>query len=142
MICSLVDRYDTNEPLFSFRGAVGIALALSLQSEVWEATLPFSVQEKHVSREPAEKVFGFVGGIALLTLIINAPTSGPLLKKLGLVTPTETRLQMVDNFKKHMTHFCLTEYLAMLAEARFEDLDYMVVSPFSVESYIYPLLLL
>ena len=121
---------------------MGIALALSLQSEVWEATLPFSVQEKHVSREPAEKVFGFVGGIALLTLIINAPTSGPLLKKLGLVTPTETRLQMVANFKKHMTHFCLTEYVAMLAEARFEDLDYMVVSPFSVESYIYPILLL
>ena len=115
---------------------MGIALALSLQSEVWEATLLFSVQEKHVSREPAEKVFGFVGGIALLTLIINAPTSGPLLKKLGLVTPTETRLQMVDNFKKHMTHFCLTEYVAMLAEARFEDLDYMVVSPFSVESYL------
>ena len=121
---------------------MGIALALSLQADVWWLTLDEPDQEKHANREEAEKVFGFVGGIALLTLIINAPTSGPLLKKLGLVTPTETRLQMVDNFKKHMTHFCLTEYVAMLAEARFEDLDYMVVSPFSVESYIYPYLLL
>ncbi len=116
---------------------MGIALALSLQSEVWQVTIDEPDQEKHANRAEAEKVFGFVGGIALLTLIINAPTSGPLLKKLGLVMPTETRLQMVDNFKKHMTHFCLTEYVAMLAEARFEDLDYMVVSPFSVESYLY-----
>ncbi len=116
---------------------MGIALALSLQSEVWRVTIDEPDQEKHANRAEAEKVFGFVGGIALLTLIINAPTSGPLLKKLGLVTPTETRLQMVDNFKKHMTHFCLTEYVAMLAEARFKDLDYMVVSPFSVESYLY-----
>ncbi|KAL7448997.1 hypothetical protein ACHAWC_001106, partial [Mediolabrus comicus] len=86
------------------RGAVGIALALSLHAEVWQVTMDEPDQEKHDSREQAEKVFGFVGGIALLTLIINAPTCGPLLKKLGLVKPTETRLQMVDNFKKHMTH--------------------------------------
>lgn len=110
------------------RGAVGIALALSLQSEVWQLTddEPDEIL-KHLARQDAEKIFGFVGGIALLTLIINAPTCGPLLKKLGLVTPTETRVQMVENYKQHMNHFCLTQYVSLLAESRFDDLDYTVV---------------
>lgn len=103
-------------------------MALSLQSEVWQVTHNEPDEtRKHSFRQDAEKIFGFVGGIALLTLIINAPTCGPLLKKLGLVTPTETRLQMVENYKKHMTHFLLTQYISLLAESRFEDLDYMVV---------------
>jgi hypothetical protein len=89
---------------------------------VWQLT-----DETNDARIDADKAFGFVGGIALLTLIVNAPLSGPLLKKLGLVTPTETRLQMVENYKRHMSHFCLMKYVAMLAESRFEDLDYMVV---------------
>ena len=42
-------------------------------------------------RKQASLVFAFVGGIALLTLVVNGLTAGPLLKKLGLVTPTETR---------------------------------------------------
>ena len=110
------------------RGAVGIALALSLQSEVWQLTDDEPDETlKHLARQDAEKIFGFVGGIALLTLIINAPTCGPLLKKLGLITPTETRVQMVENYKQHMNHFCLTQYVSLLAESRFDDLDYTVV---------------
>lgn len=42
-------------------------------------------------RKQASLVFAFVGGVALLTLVVNGLTAGPLLKKLGLVTPTETR---------------------------------------------------
>eukprot|EP00985_Skeletonema_marinoi_P020018 scaffold11699_cov139-Skeletonema_marinoi.AAC.7 len=110
------------------RGAVGIALALSLQSEVWQLTDDEPDETlKHLARQDAEKIFGFVGGIALLTLIINAPTCGPLLKKLGLITPTETRVQMVENYKQHVNHFCLTQYVSLLAESRFDDLDYTVV---------------
>jgi DMSO/TMAO reductase YedYZ heme-binding membrane subunit len=47
-------------------------------------------------REYTAKLFGLVGGIAFLTLILLAPTSGPLLKKLGLVTPTVTRQKVVE----------------------------------------------
>jgi len=44
----------------------------------------------------SSKLFGMVGGIALLTLIINGTSSGPLLKKLGLVTPSETRMKVCE----------------------------------------------
>ena len=47
-----------------------------------------SEYDKIKYQEFSAKVFGMVGGIALLTLVINAPTCGMLLKRLGLVTPT------------------------------------------------------
>ena len=100
------------------RGAVGIALALALHAQVgkcffvirYSPKLIFSgisdhfhnslgIIEVHFTSNESEemqkqyqgyttKLFGMVGGIALLTLVINGPTSGPLLKHLGLVTPT------------------------------------------------------
>lgn len=68
-----------------------------------------------------------VGGIALLTLIINGTTSGPLLKRLGLITPTETRKKVVENYRQHMIQFTLKEYVKLLAESRFKDVDFAVV---------------
>lgn len=57
-----------------FRGSVGIALALSLNAQIIEGT------ENQAYRASTEKLFCMVGGISLLTLLINGMTSGPLLK--------------------------------------------------------------
>jgi NhaP-type Na+/H+ or K+/H+ antiporter len=103
------------------RGTVGLALALSLTSEV------FQVTSDMMYRDHSAKVFFFTGGTAMLTLIINAPTCGPLLKKLGLITPTETRLKIISKYRRRMIHHCLTEYVSLLADERLHDLDFTVV---------------
>lgn len=87
------------------RGAVGIALALSLNSEVNHYTEASDVDEqtRRKFQDYTTKLFGFVGGIAFLTLIINGISSGPLLHKLGLVTPTETRKKVLENYRQRKT---------------------------------------
>lgn len=67
-----------------------------------------------------------VGGIAFLTLLINGPTAGPLLKKLGLVTPTECRERVILNYRQHMVQYTLKEYVSLLTEERFQDVDFQV----------------
>mmetsp|Transcript_14784 Transcript_14784/g.20973 ORF Transcript_14784/g.20973 Transcript_14784/m.20973 type:complete len:914 (+) Transcript_14784:196-2937(+) len=118
---------DWREALFmsysGLRGAVGLALALSLFSEVHEITS--DSDSKYT--DYTEKVFFFTGGIAMLTLCINAPTCGPVLKRLGLVTPTETRLKIISKYRLQMTQHSLTEYVSLLADERFYDLDFTVV---------------
>ena len=61
------------------RGAVGIALAIALDSSVRAQADPESV-----FAEQTNKAFGMIGGIAFLTLVINGTTAGPLLTWLGL----------------------------------------------------------
>ena len=75
----------------------------------------------------AAQLFGMVGGVAFLTLMINGPTSGFLLKKLGLITPTETRNKYIKDCREHMIEFTLREYIALLTEERFHDVDFAVV---------------
>lgn len=94
------------------RGAVGIALALSLTAEVYDFT------QDAVYRDNSAKVFFLVGGVAMLTLIVNAPTCGPILKALGLVTPTETRLKIMSRYKQRCVTHCLTEYVSLLSDVR------------------------
>lgn len=136
------------------RGAVGISLALSLHLEVgkqyllkildWLAfKMPIEtsvrcvghiISSGQVSDDKAlqyshdtNTVFGFVGGIAFLTLLINGPTSGPLLRRLGLVTPTECRKKVIENYRQHMAQHALNEFLALLTDKRFEDIDFSAV---------------
>ena len=61
------------------RGAVGIALALLLSAEVFKATEESGLITSNQYREYSEKLFALVGGIAFLTLIINGPSSGPII---------------------------------------------------------------
>lgn len=60
-----------------FRGAVAIALSLIVQDDNLEKWIP---------RQDRDRVFFFVGGIAALTLIINASTSQLILELAGLHT--------------------------------------------------------
>mmetsp|Transcript_17588 Transcript_17588/g.35978 ORF Transcript_17588/g.35978 Transcript_17588/m.35978 type:complete len:745 (-) Transcript_17588:890-3124(-) len=110
------------------RGAVGIALALSLHAETIHFTSSIPNESAQMSfRTSTAKVFGFTGGIAFLTLFINATTCGPLLIKLGLVTPTETRKKVLENYRQHMIQFTLVEYVKLMTEDRFQTVDFMVM---------------
>ena len=61
-----------------FRGSVGIALSLSLEARLYNNT-----DEGSEQRDNVDKVFCFVGGISVLTLLINGMTSAPLLSKVS-----------------------------------------------------------
>lgn len=56
-----------------FRGSVGIALALSLEAQIYNNT------EDESYRKSIDKLFSMVGGISVMTLLINGMTAGPLL---------------------------------------------------------------
>ncbi|KAL7545889.1 LOW QUALITY PROTEIN: hypothetical protein ACHAWF_009244 [Thalassiosira exigua] len=102
---------------------VGIALALLLSAEVFKYTEIGSVTEQTRTqyREFSERLFGMVGGVSFLTLVINGPTSGPLLRSLGLVTPTEARKRLVDNYLKHTIQKTLVSLLSLLSDEHFQD---------------------
>ena len=59
------------------RGALGMTLALIVQSEK---------HEENISNKDSDRIFFFVGGIAALTLLINATTANRLLDYLGLLS--------------------------------------------------------
>lgn len=111
------------------RGAVGIALGLVLYAETvhYTAASEVSTETRDEFILYTEKVFGMVGGIALLTLVINAPTCGLLLKALGIITPTETRNKVVENYRQHMIHSTLVDFVSLLTQKRFQDTDFTVV---------------
>jgi len=109
------------------RGAVGIALALLLSAEVFKATEESDLFTRNQYREYSEKMFAFVGGVAFLTLIVLGPTSGPLLRWLGLVTPKDSRLKVICNYEAHMKQSVLIQYLELLEETRFQSVDFGIV---------------
>lgn len=79
-----------------FRGSVGIALALSLNAQIYNNT------EDEAYRNDTDKLFCLVGGISVLTLLINGMTSGPLLSALGLAATEKTRQIVVENYRQQM----------------------------------------
>mmetsp|Transcript_28882 Transcript_28882/g.65754 ORF Transcript_28882/g.65754 Transcript_28882/m.65754 type:complete len:1017 (+) Transcript_28882:196-3246(+) len=111
------------------RGAVGIALALVLHAETDHFTSASGVSDEtrveYLSY--SSKMFGMVGGIALFTLIINGTSSGPLLKKLGLVTPSETRVRVLKNYRRQRDALILREYVVLLTQPRFQDVDFGIL---------------
>ena len=76
-----------NDAIFAtwggLRGAVSMALALALVSSTENGDTTISVDDSH-------RVFFCVGGVAALTLLINATTSGFVLDKLRLLDVTNT----------------------------------------------------
>jgi len=103
------------------RGAIGIALAISLDHEVFKN----SDNEDHAIL--ATRLFFHVGGIAGMTLLINAPLGGPLLAKLGLTQATCTRQKLVKEVE-HMISIRLLDYFVEVAmEPRFIGFDFQLV---------------
>jgi hypothetical protein len=118
------------------RGAMGVALALLLSAEVFKYTEVELLQEQgQIDQEAryqyrvlfADKLFGLVGGVSFLTLVICGPTSGFVLKRLGLVTPTESRKNVILRYVARMKQSVLLSYLELLDQELFEDLDFGIV---------------
>jgi len=77
------------------RGAVGLALAMQVRQDKANDTL-------HV--DDARRVLFFTGGIAFLTLVINATTCPLLVKTLGLVQTDQTKRRLLLGLYQQMLH--------------------------------------
>jgi NhaP-type Na+/H+ or K+/H+ antiporter len=103
------------------RGAVGIALALALDNEVKQET---NDPEK---LKLTTKLFGMVGGVAFLTLVINGSLCGPLLTKLGLADSTESRKRIVQAAEQAARRRMLDDFIHLMTDARFYLVDFSLV---------------
>lgn len=103
------------------RGAVGIALALALDNEVKART------DDPDKLELTSKLFGMVGGVAFLTLVINGSLSGPLLTKLGLADSTESRKRIVKAAEQAARRRMLDDFIHLMTDARFYFVDFSLV---------------
>jgi hypothetical protein len=104
------------------RGAVGIALAIAIDNDVRKQTNDPEILAL------TNKAFGFVGGIAFLTLIVNGSTAGPLLIKLGLAKSTETRKRVLKHFKISLARVILKEYANMVTKPLFQKAKLSLVA--------------
>lgn len=115
------------ETIFSIygglRGAVGLALALFLDNEVQKHTNGFD----NVFRIQTRKVFGFVGGIAFMTLCINGSTAGPLLIWLGLSDSTDTRNKIVEAYQVRFKTTSIQALVKLMTQRRFRQVDFALV---------------
>jgi len=108
-----------------FRGAVGIAMATSLITNVFRNT---GNDTQYLSyREDVFYLYGMTGGIALLTLLIFGITCKPLICFLKLVTPPQARLKVIENYRRHLKKENLICYVKLLSQERFKDVDYALV---------------
>lgn len=105
------------------RGAIGISLAIFLDNEVRQAT---GGQNK-VFELQTKKLFGFVGGIAFMTLLINATTAGPLLRKLGLADSSQVREQLVQCIRGHWRDQAVQDLIGLLTQQRFRRVHFATV---------------
>ncbi len=95
------------------RGALGMALALIVENGA-----PSDLDEE------TKRLFFYVGGIASLTLIINATTAKSLLYKLGLLTTNSAEKTLVTNqIKKKLQRKMDKVVTHMTKEFAFTDQD-------------------
>lgn len=118
-------KTNKEETLFAawsgLRGAVGITLALGLDSEVRELTTdPETLILSY-------KLFGMVAGVAFLTLLINGPVSGLLLLKLGLADSSEARLRIVKAAEEAARRQLLDDFIHLMIDPRFYFVDFSLV---------------
>jgi NhaP-type Na+/H+ or K+/H+ antiporter len=103
------------------RGAVGIALAITLDNTISEAT---GGSDDTIFEEQTSQVYQMVGGVAFLTLLINGTTAGPLLRKLGLADSTETRKKITEAYKVHFRAQQIDSFIQLLTNDRFKEVDF------------------
>jgi len=106
------------------RGAVGIALALSLDNDVREQLDPATSQQ---ARRNVSLVFAFVGGVACLTLVVNGTTSGYILDKLQLTATSKARLQVIQSLHHAIRLNIIEEYVRVVSRCRFKCTDLDVI---------------
>jgi len=104
------------------RGAVGIALAISLDSAVEK-----EAADDSKFADDTNKALGMVGGMALLTLFINGSTAGPILVKMGLADSTETRRKIVKAYAAGFKQQLIGKLVELLTEERFCNINFGLV---------------
>jgi hypothetical protein len=109
------------------RGAVGISLAIAIDNTVRDAVISSGYTLDDVYVLQTNKLFGMVGGIAFLSLVINATFAGPILKKLGLADSTLVREQVIKTYRSTYNGIILKELIFLLAQERFEHVNFAVV---------------
>ena len=87
-------------------GGVGLALAMSMEHELREAG-----QAEHGMR-----VLLHVSVAAMLTLLVNAPTMAPLLKKLGLTSTSKAKQDKFKELRHRVSAYAWTEYNKLLED--------------------------
>jgi hypothetical protein len=119
-------KSDWREAIFlgygGLRGAVGVALALSLTRSVREVT-----EDEDSSVKATETLEFLAGGVTLLTLFVNGSTSGLVLKWLGLVHPIQSRKRALRLFRTSAESFVAIRYRKILSEQRFKKVNYRVI---------------
>ena len=107
------------------RGAVGIALALAVDNEVQRAV---ALGEADIrALQETRILFGFVGGIAFMTLVINGSTAGPFLIRLGLADSTATRAKIVHAYRAHFRASAIDTFVSLLTHRRFYRVNFALV---------------
>ena len=110
------------------RGAVGIALAIVVESEtthyVGDPDDPKNLAPEQIQ---AFQLYGMVGGIAFMTLAINGITAGPLLIKLGLAESTETRAKITSTYEDRLRCATIQEMVQMLTQKRSRRVNFALV---------------
>jgi hypothetical protein len=100
-----------------------LALAIALDNAVAEATQGDDPAATFQTR----KAFGFVGGFAFMTLLINGTTAGPLLRKMGLADSTETRGKIVHAYEVRYRTWMIEHMVRLLAQQRFTHVNFALV---------------
>mmetsp|Transcript_6728 Transcript_6728/g.14764 ORF Transcript_6728/g.14764 Transcript_6728/m.14764 type:complete len:857 (+) Transcript_6728:153-2723(+) len=104
------------------RGAVSMALALSLLHSTEQGETTISADDSH-------RVFFLVGGVAAMTLLINATTSGMVLKKLQLLDQGNTlETRIMFHYVKKRIRVKAMQLLEQLRKSRPSQINpYLVV---------------
>ena len=92
------------------RGAVGLALAISVKSSISDTV-------------NGDRVVFHISGLAFLTLIINGTTSGLVLKKLGMIGVPELKKAMIFKVRERVIAMAETEYSAACAHDNMDAHD-------------------
>lgn len=75
------------------RGAIGIVMAIIVDTD------------PAIPHAKGAKVIFYVGGIAALTILVNAVTCGPLLQYLGMTAETEIAARKKQHYQLQMKHY-------------------------------------
>ncbi|KAG7343805.1 cyclic nucleotide-binding protein [Nitzschia inconspicua] len=118
-------KSDWREAVFlaygGLRGAVGVALGLSLVRHVFEKTEDFQI------RKLATILQFMGGGVTLLTLSINGTSAGPILKLLGLAKPSISTERVKLLFEGMAMDFVYEQISQLYEESRFVHVNFEVL---------------